>query len=158
MLEISNLHAQYGAVKALKGVTLQVPQGALVGVLGANGSGKTTLMQAIAGLIKTCEGRVVLRGENIHTLPAHEISKRGLMLVPQGRMLFAEMTVLENLEMGAFLLRDQDAFEMRLGAVHEMFPILKQRAQQSVALSSKCWPLPGPGWHSPTSCCWMSHR
>jgi branched-chain amino acid transport system ATP-binding protein len=136
MLEIANLHARYGSVKALMGVTLAVPNGSLVGVLGANGSGKTTLMQAIAGLIKVTEGQVTLHGEPIHTLPAHQIAQRGLMLVPQGRMLFAEMTVHENLEMGAFLLKDQDAFEMRLSAVHEMFPILKQRSQQSVALMS----------------------
>lgn len=136
MLEVTHLHAQYGAVKALTDVSLSVPRGAMMGVLGANGSGKTTLMQAIAGLIQASQGQVTLNGEPIQACPAHLIAKKGLTLVPQGRMLFAEMTVFENLEMGAYLLGETDIFEQRLSAVHDMFPILKQRSQQPVALMS----------------------
>ena len=136
MLEVVALEAHYGSVQALFGVDFKVAQGDLVGVLGANGSGKTTLLNAIAGLIKPTEGQILLDQEPLQDLPAHRVAQKRLVLVPQGRMLFTDMTVYENLEMGAYLLQDQGEFERRLDAVHQMFPILKQRTRQVVALMS----------------------
>jgi branched-chain amino acid transport system ATP-binding protein len=136
MLEIKDLHSAYGPVQALFGINMQIQSGSIVGVLGANGSGKTTLFKSIAGLLKITQGSVIMDGALITNHPAQNIVKQGLALVPQGRLLFAEMTVFENLEMGAYLLKDADEFAMRIVAVHKMFPILKERSQQMVGLMS----------------------
>ena len=136
MLNIENLHAAYGPVEALHGITMQVQPGSIVGVLGANGSGKTTLFKAIAGLVRVTEGSAAFNGVVLTNQSAQAIVKQGVSLVPQGRMLFPEMTVLENLEMGAYLLKDRTEFAKRLDAVQTMFPILKERTHQMVALMS----------------------
>jgi branched-chain amino acid transport system ATP-binding protein len=136
MLEIKDLHSAYGPVQALFGINMQIQSGSIVGVLGANGSGKTTLFKSIAGLLKITQGSVIMDGALITNHAAQNIVKQGLALVPQGRLLFAEMTVFENLEMGAYLLKDADEFAMRIVAVHKMFPILKERSQQMVGLMS----------------------
>jgi branched-chain amino acid transport system ATP-binding protein len=136
MLEIKDLYSAYGPVQALFGINMQIQSGSIVGVLGANGSGKTTLFKSIAGLLKITQGSVIMDGALITNHPAQNIVKQGLALVPQGRLLFAEMTVFENLEMGAYLLKDADEFAMRIVAVHKMFPILKERSQQMVGLMS----------------------
>ncbi len=136
MLKIDHLHAAYGPVEALHGITMQIEPGSIVGVLGANGSGKTTLFKAIAGLVRVTQGAATYNGVDLTNQTAQAIVKQGVSLVPQGRMLFPEMTVLENLEMGAYLLKDRAEFALRLETVQTMFPILKERAHQMVALMS----------------------
>jgi branched-chain amino acid transport system ATP-binding protein len=115
---------------------MRVEPGSIVGVLGANGSGKTTLFKAVAGLVRVTEGNVRLSGHDLTNVSTQSIVKQGVTLVPQGRMLFPEMTVYENLEMGAYLLRDRTEFSRRLEKVQQLFPILKERAGQMVALMS----------------------
>jgi branched-chain amino acid transport system ATP-binding protein len=136
MLDIENLHVAYGPVEVLHGISMQVEPGSIVGVLGANGSGKTTLFKAAAGLVQVTHGRVRLSGHDLTNVSTQSIVKQGVTLVPQGRMLFPEMTVYENLEMGAYLLRDRTEFSRRLEKVQQIFPILKERSGQMVALMS----------------------
>lgn len=136
MLDIENLHVAYGPVEVLHGISMRVEPGSIVGVLGANGSGKTTLFKAVAGLVRVTQGQVRLSGHNLTNESTQSIVKRGVKLVPQGRMLFPEMTVYENLEMGAYLLRDRTEFSHNLETVQQMFPILRERAGQMVALMS----------------------
>ena len=136
MLDIENLHVAYGPVEVLHGISMRVEPGSIVGVLGANGSGKTTLFKAIAGLVRVTQGKVRLSGNDLTNVSTQSIVKQGVTLVPQGRMLFPEMTVYENLEMGAYLLRDRTEFSRRLETVQQMFPILKERSEQMVALMS----------------------
>ena len=136
MLDIENLHVAYGPVEVLHGISMRVEPGSIVGVLGANGSGKTTLFKAIAGLVRVTQGNVRLSGHDLTNVSTQSIVKQGVTLVPQGRMLFPEMTVYENLEMGAYLLRDRTEFSRRLEKVQQMFPILKERSEQMVALMS----------------------
>lgn len=136
MLKLENMHAVYGPIEALHGVSLTVPQGSIVGILGANGSGKTTLFKAIAGLVRVSEGKVSFNGKVLTNQPTEKIVAQGVSLVPQGRLLFPEMTVLENLEMGAYLLHDNAEFTKRLKSVQTIFPILKERSHQMVALMS----------------------
>jgi len=136
MLKIDNLHTTYGPVEALHGINMTIEAGAIVGVLGANGAGKTTLLKSIAGLLRVSQGRTVYAGKDITNQSAQRIVKLGVSLVPQGRLLFTEMSVRENLEMGAYLLHDRAEFNKRLDDVQGMFPILKERSQQMVALMS----------------------
>lgn len=136
MLDIENLHVAYGPVEILHGISMRVEPGSIVGVLGANGSGKTTLFKALAGLVQVTQGHVLLNGYDLTNVSTQSIVKQGVTLVPQGRMLFPEMTVYENLEMGAYLLRDRSEFARRLEKVQQMFPILKERSEQMVALMS----------------------
>ena len=136
MLDIENLHVAYGPVEVLHGISMRVEPGSIVGVLGANGSGKTTLFKAVAGLVRVTQGNVRLNGHDLTNVSTQSIVKQGVTLVPQGRMLFPEMTVYENLEMGAYLLRDRTEFSRRLEKVQQLFPILKERAGQMVALMS----------------------
>jgi branched-chain amino acid transport system ATP-binding protein len=117
-------------------VSIKVPAGSIVGILGANGAGKTTLLQTISGLVPLRRGSVVFDGEEIGGLNAERIVTKGLVHIPQGRMLFPEMSVLENLEMGGFLNRDRDSFERNLRKIYEMFPILLERKSQSAAYLS----------------------
>ena len=136
MLDIEHLHVAYGPVEVLHGISMRVEPGSIVGVLGANGSGKTTLFKAVAGLVRVTEGNVRLSGHDLTNVSTQSIVKQGVTLVPQGRMLFPEMTVYENLEMGAYLLRDRTEFSRRLEKVQQLFPILKERSGQMVALMS----------------------
>ncbi len=136
MLDIENLHVAYGPVEVLHGISMRVEPGSIVGVLGANGSGKTTLFKAIAGLVRVTQGHVRFNSDDLTNASTQSIVQEGVTLVPQGRMLFPEMTVYENLEMGAYLLRDKAEFVRRLEAVQNMFPILKERSGQMVALMS----------------------
>ena len=136
MLEIADLRAGYGPVEILHGVSLKIPQGRIVGLLGANGSGKTTLMRAISGLVGKSSGRVSFKGQEILGKLPQDIAKMGLSQVPQGRLLFSEMTVGENLEMGAMLLRDSGQLGARLGLVEKLFPILHERRDQLAGVLS----------------------
>ena len=130
MLEIRNLSVGYGAISALKGISLSVSSGAIVTLIGSNGAGKTTTLKTISGLLKPKAGEIFYDGKNIAGLPPHEIVKRGLSHVPEGRMIFANLTVLENLQMGAYLVRDKKIVRRELELVFATFPRLKEREAQ----------------------------
>lgn len=130
MLEIKNLKVSYGAIAALHGVTLSVPDGGIVTLIGSNGAGKSTTLRAVSGLVKPAAGEIIFNGENIAGLPAHEIVKRGLSHVPEGRMVFANLTVHENLAMGAYLQRDKKVVAAGLDFVFATFPRLQEREKQ----------------------------
>ena len=130
MLEISSLNVSYGRVQVLFDVSITVPEGELVTVIGANGAGKTTLLLTVSGVLKPQTGNIRLEGREIDNLPPHEIVKLGVGHVPQGKELFPAMTVLENLEMGAHMVRRQEEFEARLERAFEFFPRLSERARQ----------------------------
>jgi branched-chain amino acid transport system ATP-binding protein len=130
MLEIKNLAVSYGAINALHGISLSVAVGSIATLIGSNGAGKTTTLKTISGLLKPKFGEIIYDGKNIAGLPPHEIVKRGLSHVPEGRMIFANLTVLENLRMGAYLIRDKKAVSRELDFVFATFPRLKEREQQ----------------------------
>jgi len=130
MLEIKNLVVSYGAISALHGISLSVPAGKIVTLIGSNGAGKTTALKTISGLLKPKAGEILYGGKNISGLPAHQIVKLGLSHVPEGRMIFANLTVGENLQMGAFLVSDKQVVRRELEFVFATFPRLKEREAQ----------------------------
>ncbi len=130
MLEISGLKVTYGSIHALHDVSLNVPEKSIVTLIGANGAGKSTTLRAISGLVKTAGGTVKYDGENITGLAAHQIVARGLCHVPEGRMVFANLTIAENLRMGAFLRRDHAAIAADMDYCFHVFPRLKERLSQ----------------------------
>ena len=129
MLELAGVHAHYGAIHALHGVDLSVQVGEVVTLIGANGAGKSTLMMSIFGQPRASGGRIVFDGEDITRLATHDIARRGIALVPEGRRIFARMTVLENLQMGA-VLGEEANFAVDLKRMYVLFPILEERCQQ----------------------------
>jgi len=136
ILEVDGVDAHYGDLQALWGVSLRVDQGEVVALIGPNGAGKTTLLRAVAGLHHPSAGDIKLRGQRVETFPAHRIVTAGVVLVPEGRRLFGGMTVLENLEMGAFSHRARaERFETLRSAL-EIFPVLAERASQRAATLS----------------------
>ena len=130
MLEIKNLFVSYGAIPALQGISLSVASGQIVTLIGSNGAGKTTTLKAVSGLLPAQAGEIVYDGKNIAGLPPHEIVRRGVAHVPEGRMIFANLTVLENLQMGAYLVRDKKIVRRELESVFAAFPRLQERSQQ----------------------------
>ncbi len=130
MLEVQNIHTYYDNIHALKGISLNVNEGEIVTLIGANGAGKSTTLKTISGLTKPREGVVSLHGNPLHTLPAHKIVEQGIIMVPEGRRVFAVLTVLENLEMGAFVRNDKQAIAQDLEKVFTLFPRLKERRNQ----------------------------
>jgi branched-chain amino acid transport system ATP-binding protein len=130
VLEISSLNVSYGRVRVLFDVSITVPEGELVTVIGANGAGKTTLLLTVSGVLKPQSGTIRFEGRGIDNLAPHEIVKLGVGHVPQGKELFPSMTVLENLEMGAHMVKRQEEFEERLERAFEFFPRLSERARQ----------------------------
>lgn len=130
MLEIKNLKVNYGAITALQGISFDVKQGDIVTLIGANGAGKTTTLRAISGLAKCHSGEVLYEGKNISNMPAHQIVKLGMSHVPEGRMVFANLTVLENLQMGAYLRKDKKGIQQEMDYVFSVFPRLKERQKQ----------------------------
>ena len=130
MLEIKNLSVSYGAITALHGISLAVPAGGIVTLIGANGAGKTTALKTISGLLKPRGGEILYDGKNIAGLPPHQIVKLGLSHVPEGRMIFANLTVMENLQMGAYLQKDRQAVRRELEHVFALFPRLQEREKQ----------------------------
>src|ERR1700743_3119159 len=130
MLEIKNLTVCYGAIPALHGISLSVPAGKIVTLIGSNGAGKTTALKTISGLLKPKAGEVLYEGRKISGLPAHQIVKLGLSHVPEGRMIFANLTVRENLQMGAFLAHDKKVVPKELEFVFATFSRLKEREAQ----------------------------
>lgn len=136
MLKIDNLHVYYGAIHAIKGISLEVNQGEIVTLIGANGAGKSTTLRTVSGLLKPKEGTIAFEGQSIGGVPAHEIVKRGISQVPEGRRIFAEMTVMENLELGAFTRSDKDGIKADLKMVFERFPRLEERKEQQAGTLS----------------------
>ncbi|MDH3878074.1 MAG: ABC transporter ATP-binding protein [Desulfobacterales bacterium] len=133
MLRIENLYANYDSIAALKGVSIQVPRGEIVSIIGANGAGKSTLLKAISGLIKTQQGRIVYKDNDIAGQPANKIVALGISQVPEGRQIFAHLTVQDNIHLGAYLYfkrRNRAEIEQRIEEVYQMFPILKRRVKQ----------------------------
>ncbi len=130
MLEIKDLHVYYGQSPALKGISISVAEGELVTIIGANGAGKTTLMNTISGLLKPRQGSIGFIGRSIAGMPAYSIARLGIIQVPEGRRVFPELSVLENLEMGAYLCRDRKIIHQRLEQVYSLFPILGERRSQ----------------------------
>jgi branched-chain amino acid transport system ATP-binding protein len=130
ILEVTDIHTYYGSIHALKGVTLQVRKGEVVTLIGANGAGKSTTLRSINGLNHPRKGRIVFQGRDITNAPAHEIVKMGISQSPEGRRLFPNMSVLENLEMGAFQRTDRQNFKEDLDRVYALFPRLAERKSQ----------------------------
>ena len=130
MLEIKNLAVSYGAITALHGISLSVPPGRIVTLIGANGAGKTTTLKTVSGLLRARSGEILYDGKNIAGRPTHQIVKLGLSHVPEGRMIFANLTVMENLQMGAYLQKDRQVIQRELDHVFAMFPRLQERQQQ----------------------------
>jgi branched-chain amino acid transport system ATP-binding protein len=130
LLEIKNLTVNYGAITALRGVSLEVKAGDIVTLIGANGAGKSTTLRAISGLIKAQGGEILYEGRNVANLPPHQIVKLGISHVPEGRMVFSNLTVMENLMMGAYLRKDRQAIRRELDYVFGIFPRLKERQKQ----------------------------
>jgi branched-chain amino acid transport system ATP-binding protein len=130
LLQVEEVHAGYGAIRALRGVDLHVRHGEIVALIGANGGGKTTLVSVITGLLRPSRGRVSLGGRDVTQLAAHAIARLGIAMVPEGRGIFASLTVGENLEMGAYRRSDRATVDTDRSRVFEQFPILKERQHQ----------------------------
>ncbi len=130
MLELHDVHSFYGNIEALKGISLTVDQGEIVTLIGANGAGKTTTLRTITGLIKPRRGQVTLEGEDLTRLKPHEIVYKGVSMVPEGRGIFARLTVAENLDMGAYIRNDKQGIKEDLERVYQLFPRLKERRSQ----------------------------
>ena len=136
MLKIDNIDVYYGAIHALKGISLEVNEGEIVTLIGANGAGKSTTLRTISGLLKPRAGSITFLGQNIAGVRAHEIVKKGISQVPEGRRVFAEMTVMENLDLGAFVRKDKAGIQQDLKHVFELFPRLEERKNQSAGTLS----------------------
>jgi branched-chain amino acid transport system ATP-binding protein len=130
MLEIKDLSVYYGKAKALDGISLNVDQGEVVSIVGANGAGKTTVLRTISGLKKPTAGEIRFQNKRIDGLPAHEVVKMGIAQIPAGRMIFAPMSVQDNLKIGAFLRNDTEKINQDLDHVYQLFPILKEKQNQ----------------------------
>ena len=131
LLAMENFHAGYGPIEVLQGISIEVQPGEIVALIGANGAGKTSTLMGISGCLRARRGRVLLEGQEIQQLPPHEIVRRGICHSPEGRKIFPRLTVLENLQMGAFARRDKPGIERDLAHALELFPILAQRRGQA---------------------------
>jgi branched-chain amino acid transport system ATP-binding protein len=136
VLRVDDIHTFYGAIEALKGVTLEVFEGEIVTLIGSNGAGKTTTLRSISGIVAPKLGTITFRGRDITGCPGHQVAGMGIAHSPEGRRIFPRMTVLENLEMGAFTRRDQAAIRADIDRVYELFPRLKERAKQKAGTMS----------------------
>ncbi|MFN2135832.1 MAG: ABC transporter ATP-binding protein [Candidatus Promineifilaceae bacterium] len=130
MLEVNNIHAYYGNIHALSGISLKVEEGEIVSLIGGNGAGKTTTLRAISGLMPLREGSIIFEGEDLSQYKAHELVSRGIAMVPEGRGVFSKLTVLENLEMGAFHRKDKEGIANDLKEIYQIFPRLEERKNQ----------------------------
>jgi len=130
VLRLQEVHAHYGAIHALKGVNLEVEEGQIVTLIGANGAGKSSTLMAISGIIRPTSGRIIFEGEDLTHLPSHAIVRRGISQVPEGRRIFPKLTVMENLEMGAYTRADTAQIRQDLDRVFLLFPLLKDRQSQ----------------------------
>jgi len=130
MLELKDVHTYYGNIHALKGISLNVDKGEIVTLIGSNGAGKSTTLRTIQGITRPRSGTILLEGEALEKLPPHEVAIRGVAQSPEGRMIFPRMTVMENLEMGAYARKDKTGMEDDLERVFKLFPRLKERVAQ----------------------------
>jgi len=130
LLEVENVHTYYGAIHALKGITLDVNEAEIVTLIGGNGAGKSTTLKTISGILRPQEGTIRLEGEDLQKFKAHQIVEKGVVQVPEGRRVFARMTVTENLEMGAFTVKDKTIISKNTERVFALFPRLKERRSQ----------------------------
>jgi branched-chain amino acid transport system ATP-binding protein len=131
MLKVNEIYASYGPVVALRGVSIHVPEGGIVSILGANGAGKSSALRAISGLVRISRGSIEFMGRRIDHLPAENIVQRGISQVPEGRQIFGELTVEENLRLGAYTRRDGDGVRKDTQLVYDYFPVLAQRRKQT---------------------------
>ncbi|MBQ7794874.1 MAG: ABC transporter ATP-binding protein [Clostridia bacterium] len=130
MLRVENVEVYYGVIKAIKGVSFEVNQGEIIALIGSNGAGKTTILHTITGLISPKSGSIYLEDTDITKIPAHKIVSMGMAHVPEGRRIFQELTVYENLQLGAFIMKDKKQIEKNLEYVYKHFPRLKERKNQ----------------------------
>ncbi|WP_413907690.1 ABC transporter ATP-binding protein [Desulfobacula sp.] len=130
MLELKNVHAHYGKIHALKNVSIKVNKGEIVTLIGGNGAGKSTTLKTISGTLKPSSGQVFLNGEDLAKYPAHEIVKKGIVQVPEGRRIFGQLTVMENLDLGAFTSKDKKKDAQTIEKIFELFPRLAERCRQ----------------------------
>lgn len=130
MLKIEDLVVSYGGINALKGISLEVPEGKIVTLIGANGAGKSTLLRSIMGLVKPDSGKITYNDKNIYGLNSQKIVSTGITLVPEGRRVFANLTVLENLKIGAYMRNDKEEIEKDIQWIYELFPRLEERSWQ----------------------------
>ncbi len=130
MLEIKNLYVNYGGIKALKGINMEIPDGKIITLVGANGAGKSTTLKSIMHLVNSASGEIIYNGENITKLSTQAITQKGIVLVPEGRHVFAELTVTENLKIGAYLRNDKEGIKSDIKMCRELFPILGERKNQ----------------------------
>lgn len=131
LLEVKDLSVSYGAIRALHGISFHVDEGEIVTLIGANGAGKSTTLQTISGLLKPDNGQIIYDGQDISTIGADTIVRRGITQVPEGRRIFAPLTVRENLEMGAFTRRDKQEIQASMERVFQLFPRIKERVAQT---------------------------
>ena len=136
VLLVEDIHSYYGAIEALKGISLEVYDGEIVTLIGSNGAGKTTTLRSISGIVPPRTGKIVYQGRDITGLPGHTVASMGIAHSPEGRRIFPRMTVRENLEMGAFTRRDTTAIRSDIDRVYEMFPRLKEREKQKAGTMS----------------------
>lgn len=136
MLTVNNLHVNYGAITAVKGVSFTINQGEIVTLIGANGAGKSTILKTLSGLLKPSQGTITYQGQELSKLSAPRIVAQGISQVPEGRHVFPEMTVKENLQMGAYLRKDSSAIAADFQRVYRLFPILAERQDQDAATLS----------------------
>ena len=130
LLEVENLEVNYGMIKALKGISFSVEKGEIIALIGSNGAGKTTTLHTISGILPAASGKITYNGKNITKVPAHNIVKLGISQVPEGRRVFSQLSVYENLIMGAYIRKDKDGIEKDLQEIYKRFPRLEERKTQ----------------------------
>ncbi|MDK2807865.1 MAG: branched-chain amino acid transport system ATP-binding protein, partial [Clostridiales bacterium] len=130
MLKVSNLEVNYGMIQAIQGISFEVEQGEVIALIGANGAGKTTILHTVTGLLKSKAGTIEFEGQDITKMPGHKIVALGMAHVPEGRRVFADLTVLENLRLGAYTRKDKQEIEDTLKVVYKRFPRLEERKSQ----------------------------
>lgn len=136
MLKIKDLNVHYGKIHAIKGINFEVKRGEIVTLIGANGAGKTTILQTISGILKASEGMIAFEGENLNKVPSHQIPVLGISHVPEGRRIFSEMTVYENLLMGAYIRKDKALIQEDMEKIFVNFPRLEERIKQTAGTLS----------------------
>ena len=136
MLEVKDLEVYYGMIQAIKGISFEVNQGEVIALIGANGAGKTTTLQTITGMLQAKKGHILFEGQDITKVPGHKIVTMGMAHVPEGRRVFANLSVYENLKLGAYTRKDKNEIAQSLEMVYESFPRLKERRNQSAGTLS----------------------
>ena len=159
MLEIRGLTVDYGFIRALKGIDMDIPRGRITVVLGANGAGKSTTLRAVSGIVKSSAGKILLEGRDIRNRQPYAIAKRGVSQSPEGRLILKNLTTEENLRIGGYTLKTKAALEAGFAQVYSLFPILKERrAQQATTLSGGEQQMLTIGralMMKPNCCCWI---